>query len=122
MRINCQRFSAGTDCSDAFGIRFFNPNKLSPVGKKDLDHFSGHLVSQLFEKIIDKVAGLWKYSAEPELNDDINRVPNTHDQINEQRCILLLFKQRALYVFSLAWPSLLGDTTSCVVEFVFPGW
>lgn len=43
-----------------------------PLAKMNLDHFSGHLVSQLFKKIIGKVAGLKKYSAEPGLNDAIN--------------------------------------------------
>lgn len=71
---NCQSISAGTDCSDAFSI---NLNKLSPAGRMDSGHFSGQLVSQLFEMIVGKVAGLSKYSAEPEFDDDINQVEYT---------------------------------------------
>lgn len=74
---NCQSFSSGTDCSDAFGIRYINLNKLSPAGRMDSGHFSGQLVSQLFEMIVGKVAGLSKYSAEPEFDDDINQVEYT---------------------------------------------
>lgn len=75
---NCQSFSAGTDCADAFGIRYISLNTLSPAGKMDSGHFPGHLVSQLFEMIVGKVAGLSKHSAQPEFDDDINQVEYTY--------------------------------------------
>lgn len=71
-------FQQALDCSDAFGIRYISLNKLSPAGKMDSGHFSGHLVPQLFEMIVGKMAGLSKHGAQPEFDEDINQVEYTY--------------------------------------------